>query len=416
MEIVASDQVFAVKPPQTPNYRSNNPLNRLMSVLETIELGAERECYLLNSVQHLIAYDYLELYGPSGDQWNMLDPKLQDNKEDFQKQNIRDFRCADARLARGWATVAGWTGPFLLLSYRAGPDSKLSVLANHQLGQTIKAYVKVGSIAAPQLLTIPFNPITNRYELEIWAYPGNDLRSKLDVRGVAALDRGGLVARTDIVQGLASEFAREGLDNRDLRTVAPSHTMHPILPLIVEVAWTDATATNWDSNGGNNYHYAFGMLFRGWDNFLQIGISESPHGGFGFLHFRNLLSNYFAFQDSNELGRDLLPWMFNANGVKSSTPGRERVLSVEYLDLHILKSTCGIGLHRHRDNQEVFFVTSGVGIMVFGDWCQFPNRQRCFEIRTMNTGSFTLVKPGQLHALFNVTDEDLSLLMFGGYD
>jgi len=416
MEIVASDKVFAVKPPSTPNYRSNNPLNRLMSILETVELAAERECYLLNSVQHLISYDYLALYGPSGDQYDVLDPRGQDNKEDFQKQNICDFRCTDARLARGWATVAGWTGPFLLLSYRGGPDSKLAAAAGHDLGATIKAYVKVGSVAAPQLLTLPYNPTTNRYELEIWAYPGNDLRSQLDVRGGAAIDRGGLVVRTDIVQGLASDFAREGLDNRDLRTVSPGNTMHPILPLTVEVAWTDSTASYWDSNAGHNYHFIFGMLYRGWNNFLQVGVSESPHGGFGFLHFRNLLSNYFAFSNSNELGRDIMPWMFNADGIKSSTPGRERVFSVEYMDLHILKSTCGIGLHRHRDNQEVFFVTDGTGIMVFGDWCQFPNRDRCFEIRTLTEGSFTLVKPGQIHALFNVTDEDLSLLMFGGYD
>jgi mannose-6-phosphate isomerase-like protein (cupin superfamily) len=416
MEIVASDKVFQIKPPQVPNFKVDNPLNRLMSILETVELAAERECYLLNSVQHLIAYDYLELYGPSGDQWNVTDPRLQDNKEDFQKQNISDFRCTDARLARGWATVDGWTGPFLLLSYRGGPDSKLSAAAGHDLGPAIKAYVKVGAVAAPQLLTVPYNPITNRYELEIWAYPGNDLRSKLDVRGAAAVDRGGLVARTDIVQGLASDFAREGLDSRDMRTVSPTNTMHPILPLTVEVAWTDATAAYWDNNGGTNYHFIFGMLFRGWDNFLQVGISESPHGGFGFLHFRNLLSNYFAFKNSNELGRDIMPWMFNADGVKSSTPGREKAFSVEYMDLHILKSACGIGLHRHRDNQEVFFVMDGVGIMVFGDWCQFPNHDRCFEIRTLTPGSFTLVKPGQLHALFNVTDEDLSLLMFGGYD
>jgi mannose-6-phosphate isomerase-like protein (cupin superfamily) len=415
MEIVAGDKVIAVKPPQTPDYKSNNPLNRLMSILETVELASERECYLLNSVQYLVSYDYLTLYGPSGNQWEVVDPRQQDNKEDFQKQNICDFRCTDTILARGWATTGDWTGPFLLLSYRSGPDSKLSAIAG-QLGSAIKVHLKVGGVSAPQLLTVPYNPGTNRYELEIWAYPGNDLRSKLDVRGIAAIDRGGLVARTDVVQGLASDFAREGLDNRDMRTVAPSNTMHPILPLTLELAWTDSSAAHWDSNGGSNYHFTFGMLNRGWDSFLQVGISESPHGGFGFLHFRNLLSNYFAFANSGELGRDVMPWMFNANDVKSPTPGHERAFSVEYMDLHILKPTCGIGLHRHRDNQEIFFVTDGVGIMVFGDWCQFPNRDRCFEIRTLGAGSFTLVKPGQLHALFNVTDEDMSLLMFGGYD
>jgi mannose-6-phosphate isomerase-like protein (cupin superfamily) len=91
-------------------------------------------------------------------------------------------------------------------------------------------------------------------------------------------------------------------------------------------------------------------------------------------------------------------------------------MSIDYMDLHILKPECGIGIHRHRDNQEIFFMMKGTGVMVVGDWCKMPNRERAFEIRTLTPGSFTLLKPGQLHALFNVTDEDLQLLMFGGYD
>jgi hypothetical protein len=91
-------------------------------------------------------------------------------------------------------------------------------------------------------------------------------------------------------------------------------------------------------------------------------------------------------------------------------------MAVDYMDLHILKPECGIGIHRHRDNQEIFFLLTATGIMVTGDRCQFPDRERCFEIRTMTAGSFSLLKPGNLHALFNVTDEEISLLMFGGYD
>jgi hypothetical protein len=124
MTIVSGDKVFTVKPPATIDYKSNNPLARLMSLLRTIDLEAEREHYLLNRVQYLVPYDFLELYGPSGDSWDVTDPRQQDNKEDFQKQNIRDFRCTDTWVARGWATTRGdsrdgdWTGPFLLLSYR----------------------------------------------------------------------------------------------------------------------------------------------------------------------------------------------------------------------------------------------------------------------------------------------------------
>jgi hypothetical protein len=110
------------------------------------------------------------------------------------------------------------------------------------------------------------------------------------------------------------------------------------------------------------------MIFRGWDNYLQVGISEAPHGGFGFLHFRNVLSNYFAFRGSGELGRDVEPWMYDANGQKKNpAPRHENSLTVDYMDLHILKAECGIGIHRHRDNQEIFFLLTGAGIMVTGD-------------------------------------------------
>jgi len=421
MTIVSGDKVFPVKPPSTVDYKSNNPLARLMSLLETVELEAERENYLLNQVQYLLPYDFLELYGPTGDTWQVSDPRQQDNKEDFQKQNIRDFRCTDTILARGWATTRGdsregdWTGPFLFLSYRAGPDSKLSQASGHKLGASLRAYLKIGNGAGVKL-TIPYNPVAGRYQLEIWGYGGADLRSKLGPKGQAAFDRGGLIADATLVKGSYGDFAREGLDNRDMRTVARDNLMHPVLPLTIELAWADASETWWDSRAGANYRYQFNMLYRGWDNFLQVGVSEAPHGGFGFLHYRNVLSNYFAFRNSGELGQDVEPWMYDANGNKAPSPRYQPFMALQYMDLHVLKPECGIGIHRHRDNQEIFFLLSGAGIMVTGDWCQLPERERCFEIRTMTAGSFSLLKPGNLHALYNVTDEDISLLMFGGYD
>ena len=158
------------------------------------------------------------------------------------------------------------------------------------------------------------------------------------------------------------------------------------------------------------------MLYRGWDNFLQVGRQRGAAWRFRLSSFRNVLSNYFAFRGSGELGRDVEPWMFDANGQKNPALRHENSMTLDYMDLHVLKPECGIGIHRHRDNSEIFFLLCGTGIMVMGDWCQFPDRERCFEIRTMTAGSFSLIKPGNLHALFNVTDEDISLFMFGGYD
>jgi mannose-6-phosphate isomerase-like protein (cupin superfamily) len=417
MQFIPTDRIDEVPKGSTPDYQTNNPLLKLMDIVETIDLAAERECYLHDQLQYLIPYDYLEMYGPAGDDSKVLDPKVQDNKTDFQKQNVKTFRTTDTIIARGWATADGWTGPFLHLSYRAGPDSKLAAAANYQLGDHIRLYLKVGNAETRTPLAVPYNPDTNRYEIELWGYPGTDLGRMLDQKGAAAFARGGLIPSPDgLVQGAYDAFAREKVDGQYMANVAPAHTMHPVLPLTIQAAWADETLTHWDSEAGANYTYQFNMFYRGWDNYLGVGVSSNPHGGVGFLHYRNVLSNYGRYSGINELGREVEPWMLDATGTKSPSEKRERWLSVDYMDLHIIRPGCGIGLHRHRDNQEIFFMVDGTGIMVTGDWLKLPERERCFEIRRLAGGSFSLIKPGNLHALFNSTDENLSLLMFGGYD
>jgi len=416
MEIIHSDNIFRVEPNTSPNYNSGNSLLKLIGVMERTRLAAEREFYVMDQAQYLFPFDYLELYGPQSPNSDVLDPAKQDSKVDFQKQNVRDFHLADAYLTRGLVNVGNWTGPFLRVSYRGGPDSKLSSAANHQLGDRIKLWIRVGAITTSTPITAPYNPESDRYEVELWGFPGNDLRSQLDVRGQSAIDRGELIVRPDLIKGQSADFAREGLNDKYLITVSPDHTLHPILPLHIEVAWANQSETDWDSKGGANYQYEFNMKLRGWDNFLSAGISPNPHGGIGFLEYRNLLSNYGRYNGSNELGRTLEAWNFNAFGNKNAAGTRENFMAVDYMDLHILKTTCGIGLHRHRDNQEVFLMLAGRGLMVVGDWLKLPERERCFEIRTLRAGHFAMLKGGQLHALLNPTDEDISLFMFGGYD
>ena len=43
------------------------------------------------------------------------------------------------------------------------------------------------------------------------------------------------------------------------------------------------------------------MLLRGWDNYMQVGVSGNPHGGIGFLHYRNLMSNYKTFTQTRRI-------------------------------------------------------------------------------------------------------------------
>ncbi|AMA60158.1 cupin domain-containing protein [Bradyrhizobium sp. CCGE-LA001] len=424
-------------PPGTrPNYNQNNPIWKLVNVLEASNLQADREHYLPESLQHLFGLQELALVGPSGDDWQTTDPRFQDIKEDFQKQNLYDFVLNGTEITRGYAQAGEWTGSFLRIAYvprrpLVDPDGVFP-------GKSVQLYLRIGQDeTGTSYLTVPYSADSARYEIELWAYPGNDLAARLGPRGKDAVDRGALLARPDLVHGQLCDFV--GLPFDEARTAAwkageginmldrvPNHTMHPVRRLRLELAWTDTTGTKWDHAPGGNYVYEFSMSLRGWGSYFAIGESQNPHGGIGGLEYRNLYSNYFGHEDQRrgelgstwtpELGRIIREWQFDADRGRPSGKQQENFLAVDYMDLHILKPAAIIGMHRHRDNQEVFLLMEGRGLMVMGDWEKTSSRERAVELRIMKPGDLSLVKPGQFHALANLLDENLLLFMFGGYD
>jgi hypothetical protein len=253
MMLIHGQHLFREVPPgEVPNYNDNNPLLRVMTLISEAELGAERQFYLSDSIQYLFPFDDLVLYGPSAPNTNVSDPALQDDKNDFQKQNIADFRTSDTHVMRGLMTVGNWTGPFLRLSYRGGPDSKLSKASGHQLGDRILLWLTINRSGAPVILSAPYNERSDRYEVELWGTGDGNLRFSLEAKGQAAWDRGEIQLRPDLITGTPAAFARELVANRDMRTVAPDSTYHPILPLHLEVAWTTTLQNVWDSQDGAN--------------------------------------------------------------------------------------------------------------------------------------------------------------------
>jgi hypothetical protein len=416
-DLVHSDAVFRVDPGKTPDYDSDNPLLRLLSLVEATPLMAEREHYDATALQHLFPLTWLETYGPSGGDADQLDPTRQDNKTDFQKQNVRDYRLADTRAVRGWAATDGWRGAFVQLSYRAGPDSALAeadAAAGGALGDAIGCVVSVGG-RPPVTVRAPYDAASGRYVVELWGRSGAGLRDTLGPRGQAALDTGRIQARPDVVRGGAGDFDRAAVADQDLRGVAPEHAMHPVNPFYLDVRWTAGPEGGGAADG--TIRLGFEMRVRGWDNYLGVGVSPNPHGGVGFLEYRNLFSEYGRYQGSGELDRPLEPWNFDAIGNKGHQRGDvERFMAVNYMDLHVLDPACGIGLHRHRDNQEVFLMLDGDGYMVIGDWADSGTRARSFEVRRLRAGQLALLKGGNLHALSNPLDRQAALFMFGGYD
>ena len=362
MRIVHTDEVRRVDPGRVPDYNSQNPLERLLTVVQTLRLAADRECYAPPGLQYLLPHTWLALYGPSAPNTDVLDPALQDFKTDFQKQNVADFRLGDTRAVRGWALAGDWTGPFVHLSYRGGPVSALSAGSGHQLGDRIRLRLQIEGGGTAEV-EAPYDPASHRYVAELWGYAGDRLAARLGPRGRESLERGVLQANTDIARGAADAFTREALDGRDVRDVARDHVLHPVLPLRMRARWATADGATTDPPDGQPpLALAFEMIIRGWDSYLSVGTSPNPHGGVGRLEYRNSLSNYFAFAGSGELGRRLESWNLDAFGQDATAGAVEPFLAVDYMDLHLMEPGCGIGLHRHH-NSEAFLMLDGEGWM-----------------------------------------------------
>lgn len=434
--------VVPIEPGTSPNYNKNNPLTKIIEAYEAFEPSAGGQHYLVGTRNYLIPFRNLALYGPAGDDWQVADPRHQDNKNDFQKQNVKSFALVETQLVRGYANAGNWTGPYLHISYAPGLASPLSADGGPYLEDSVLLFLKVGAASTGDaLIPVPYNAITHRYELELWAYPDADLRAHLDAKGREAMDRGGLVARPDLVKGRLDDFegpAFDGMRDRlqadgkglEMFGYAVDHAMHPIRTLPVELAWASKGRERWDSRDGRNHRFEFAMVLRGWRNYLGAGKSGSPHGGLGSLDYRNLFSNYFGYEEQrrrelgaewlSELGRELHDWNFDAYGRKPPPEGRELFMAVNYMDLHSIAPNSAIGLHRHRDSLEAFLLISGErgekAYMITGDWAQHDKRERAFEIRTMVRGDIVLIRGGQLHALVNDGDTNIELFMFGGYD
>ena len=229
MEILHSE-VVPVRPGTTPDYDHNNPMARVLEMVEGAGLAAGREAYPFDELQYLFPIRSLQLYGPSAPSDGVLDPQQQDNKTDFQKQNVASFLVADTQLIRGIASAGGVE--------RAVPSPVLSRRSGFGAGRHGTRFAGTDDPAVPEgrterdsqrRLSVPYDAETGRYAIELWGWPGTpaDLRAALDPRGQAAFDRNALIAAPSLVPGNANAFLREALDDRFVNDVAPDHAHAP---------------------------------------------------------------------------------------------------------------------------------------------------------------------------------------------
>lgn len=377
-------------------------IDTLLAITAETGWAAERERYLHAGNDFLFPFRMLHLNPPSGDP--ALPPDRQDDKTDFVKQNVREFTLGDTFFVRGWVHVGNdAVRPFLKISYRGGPDSGLAAAGPLAAEITLE----LALLGRSDRITVPYNRQTHRYDVELWGIARRDADGPFGPQADAAINAGMIQFHPDLIRGNDHAFRRDVVAGAKVWDVEPDHLLHPLRPLRIAYCWSAGAARD---PAHDMQVCMFNSIVRGWDRFQAAGTSIATHGGSGALRYSNLLSN-----DEGILSRHLEPWMFDGFGRKGSTDS-EPFFAVHYIDMHVVDPHASVGIHRHRDNQEIMFVLSGAGAMVSGDWCQYPNRERAFQVQTLRQGHMAMVKSGGLHGFKNTSDDPVHLLMFGGYD
>lgn len=412
MEIVRSDLIGADEPLAT----QGSSIDELLEIVAGVRWAAEAQTYVQGEADFLLPFTFLRTPPPGAGA--DVPPESQDDKFDFGKQNVREFHLGDTSLVRGWIRLlpADPDGeeeffPFLKISYRGGPDSALSQATRHSLQREITLHL--GLFQRSAKFMVAYNEESHRYDVELWGCSAREADGRVGPRAKAAIEAGSIQFTPQLIRGEYDDFRRDQIEGASVWDLNEENLIHPLRPLRVLASWSDRAETTFDPASGGSRSFVFNSLVRGWSAFEAAGQSADTHGGTGNLRYTNLISNYA--RDRKSLGRALEPWMFNAFGTKDGNR-EEAFFAVDYVDLHLLEAGASIGIHRHRDNQEIIFVHSGWGYLVSGDWCQFPGRDRSFQVQILKAGQLATVRSGGLHGFKNVSDERVQLLMLGGYD
>ena len=175
------DQTVVIQPPGHPQLRPGQPDHDSGPIGARVStFAADRQHYVADSLQYLFPIGSLALLRPVGRRWNVKDPRQQDDKNDFQKQNLKEFTLAGIEIARGFAAIGEeWIGSFLSVSYVPLPGSPLLGGDAIYRGDSVRMFVKVGDNAIDVPIVVPYDEEAQRFHVEFWSLDRPELAEKL---------------------------------------------------------------------------------------------------------------------------------------------------------------------------------------------------------------------------------------------
>jgi len=360
-----------------PDYDRDNPIATLTQRAKSIALAGGSELYVADSLHYLFPIVSFGL--PSED------PTLPHDGRASTKEALRAYKLGDYSVVKGLLNFGGTRRNFLRVAYTGAGHKPASV------------EVQVNTQKRQARLTA--GPV------EFWNLPPETAES-LPIAVRKAVAAGAVVLDASFPPGNPLDYQPSRIKGTTWESGDPSDINHPLRPARIRLRFLDAAGAALAA-----HDTAFKMIRRGWDSFRSDRWSNFPHGGTGSIE--SVVFYVSEFNDPDHVLREVEPGRPLANGQPASEKTVERFFPAKYMQYVRFGPSASIGIHRHKDFLDAFWVTKGSGMGVVIDSISLDGVEPTVELRRLRAFEGMIVRPGQMHGILRDTEEPLEMFAFG---
>ncbi len=369
--------IGAVKLPAQPDYDRDNPIATLTQRAKSIALAAGPDLYVADSLHYIFP---LASFGLPSE-----DPALATDGRASTKEALRSYRLGGYYLVKGLVNFGGSRRNFL------------------RIGST-------GPLANAAAVEVQLNDVRRQTRMhagavEFWNLSSDAVDSLPDTVRHAVKD-GGVVLDAAFPPGNPLDYQPSRVKGTIWDAGDRNDINHPLRAVKIRLRFLDSGGKTLAS-----HEAAFKMIRRGFDSFRSSRWSNNAHGGTGSIE--STVFYVSEFNDPDHILRDVAAGRPLSNGEAAPASAIERFFPAKYMQYIRFGPSASIGIHRHKDFLDAFWVTKGSGMGVLLDAQPFGGAEPTAELRRLRAFEGMIVRPGQMHGILRDTDEPLEMFAFG---
>jgi hypothetical protein len=370
-----------------PDYDRDNPIVTLTQRARSVRLASEADLYVADSLQYLFP---LASYGLPSE-----DPKLAHDGRGSTQEALRAYKLGPFFAVKGLINFGGTPRNFLKIGYSAAGLS-----GKDQGPLTVEATVN----GLARKVAMPFDAAQGCYTVEFWGLAPSHA-ADLPASAKAAVDGKRILLDPEFLPGNPLDYQPSRARNT-WKAGDEKDINHPLRPARIVLTFTTA---NGKTDGPHTV--AFKMVCRGFENFVSDHWGNNPHGGTGSTE--SILFYNAESTDPDHILREVAPGHPLANGSPATSATTERFFPVKYMMYVRFGPSASIGIHRHKDFMDSFWVTRGSGMGVVADAVPLDGAEPTVELRHLRAFEGMIARPGQMHGLLRDTSEPLEMFAAG---